>query len=264
MDTLKESLGAAIWKWLAAAVLLAIRVPVAADQVRVYTESYPPYSYVTKEGQIDGLAVRLVRQVLDASSLDYRLIIVPWNRAYRAALEEDNSLIFTIARVPEREGKFDWLVQLGEVKFHLYGRRDDARLDTPAMFHRALREGELKLACLVNDISCALVDDMKLPPGAVFRIAEKARPDVLLVLAGRADLYVAEEIHNRYRLMRLGLGTDRLKPVHTLDTDGRLYLAAGFQVNEAIRQQVRAGAEKLRQAGAGLAFDMQQLESLPD
>lgn len=246
---------------LCVALLLAPPRLWAADPgVVIYTESYPPYSYLTKDDQIDGLATRLVRRLMDEAGLEYRIVLVPWTRAYRATLEEDNALLFTLARTEGREELFQWLVRLGDVKFHLFARQEDERFDSETKWD----EAKYRIACLVDDISCLLVKGLKVPEANIYRIAEVNRPDVMLVLAGRADLYVAEAIHNRYRLKGLGVSPDRLKPVKALDADGELFLASGLAFRAELRAAILAAQERLQAAGDPLTLDIADLEHLPE
>ncbi len=233
--------------------------PPASDIV-IYTESYPPYSYLTKDGQLDGLSTRLVRRLMDETGLTYRIVLVPWTRAYRATLEEDNALIFTIARSEGREDLFEWLVQLGSIKFQLYARQEDNRFDSEINWNKA----GYRIACLVDDISCLLVKGLNVPEQYIYRIAEVNRPDVTLVLAGRADLYVAEKIHNLYRLKALGVPADSLKAVKTLDAGGDLFLASGLGLKPELRAAVLAAQARLQAAGIAMTLDAADLDSLPE
>ncbi len=240
--------------------LVALPAQAQGPELVVYTESYPPYSYVTKDGHIDGLSTRVVRRLLDETGLEYRIVPAPWTRAYRAALEEDNALIYTIARSEGREELFQWLVHLSSIKFQLFARQDDHRFDTEINWDMA----HYRVACLVDDISCLLVKGLNVPEKNIYRIAEVNRPDVMLVLAGRADLYVAEAIHNRYRLRALGVAPDRLKPVKTLEAGGELYLASGLGLRPAFRAAIMDAQSRLRAAGDPLTLDPNELDSLPD
>lgn len=240
--------------------LAALPAHAQAPEVVVYTENYPPYSFVTKEGQLDGLSTRVVRRLMDETGLEYRIVPVPWTRAYRAALEEDNALIYTITRSEGREELFQWLVHLDSIKFQLFARQDDHRFDTEINWDMA----HYRVACLVDDISCLLVKGLNVPEKNIYRIAEVNRPDVMLVLAGRADLYVAEEIHNRYRLRSLGVAPDRIKPVKTLDAGGELYLASGLGLRPIFRAAIMAAQDRLHEAGDPLTLDPNELDNLPD
>jgi polar amino acid transport system substrate-binding protein len=251
---------AVVLAWLGACCLLASPTQAQGPDIVVYTESYPPYSYLTKDGRLDGLSTRLVRRLLDETGIEYRIIHVPWTRAYRATLEEDNALIYTIARQEGREDLFQWLVQLGSIKFHLFARQGDHRFDAEIDWNMA----HYRVACLVDDISCLLVKGLKVPEKNIYRIAEVNRPDVMLVLAGRADLYVAEEIHNRYRLKAFGVSPDRLKPVKTLEAGGDLFLASGLGLKPDLRAAIMGARDRLREAGDPLTLDPSELDNLPE
>lgn len=228
--------------------------------VRIYTESYPPYSYQTEGKVIDGLSTRIVRRIMDESGLSYQIQLVPWTRAYRAVLAQDNALIFTIARTPDRDALFNWLVPLGHVRFYLYARSDDSRF----VADMKMVSPEFRVACLVDDVSCALVENLGLPESSIVRIAELDRPDVMLVLAGRADLYVAEEVYNLYRLKRLGVDVTRTRKVMKLDREGDLFLASALGFRPALAKAILEARERLIAKGENLSFDAESLSELPD
>ncbi|WP_262689676.1 substrate-binding periplasmic protein [Kordiimonas aestuarii] len=124
--------------FVAVCCLLAMPAEAADDDVTVYTEEFPPYNY-SEQGNAVGLATAKVRQVLGEARLNYKIRVVPWPRAMQRALSEDNAFIFTIARTPEREDTFDWIVPIAKSEFHLYVRKGEAGRAT----EHAIRVGEL-------------------------------------------------------------------------------------------------------------------------
>ena len=51
------------------------------------------------------------------SSLD----VLPWARAYAIATSQANTLIFSIARTPQREEQFYWIGTLMDLQYYFYG-----------------------------------------------------------------------------------------------------------------------------------------------
>lgn len=85
----------------------------AAD-ISFATESYPPYTYQTEDGSIDGAGAAQVRAIMAGvgADVEYRIDIMPWARALALAQTQSNSCVFAAARTPERETTFQWVVPM--------------------------------------------------------------------------------------------------------------------------------------------------------
>ncbi|GLS92385.1 hypothetical protein GCM10007916_34560 [Psychromonas marina] len=90
---------------------------VNAEQIKVVTESAFPLSY-QKDGKITGAATDVVKATLDSVGLDYQIEIYPWARAYKKALMDENTLIYSMARTSSRENQFKWVGQIVPIKYH--------------------------------------------------------------------------------------------------------------------------------------------------
>ena len=89
-------------------------------KIRVVTEDAFPLQY-KEAGELKGPALSLVEAVLTKAELDYTVEVLPWARAYAIATAQANTLIFSMARTPEREAKFHWLGALMELSYYFYG-----------------------------------------------------------------------------------------------------------------------------------------------
>lgn len=89
-------------------VLILITISAFAQELKIVTENYPPYNY-EENGKVKGVSTQIVRAVLKEMGLNIKITVYPWARTYRLALEEPNTLIYSIARTPEREHKFKWV-----------------------------------------------------------------------------------------------------------------------------------------------------------
>ncbi|MBV8466653.1 MAG: transporter substrate-binding domain-containing protein [Burkholderiales bacterium] len=96
-----------------------------AAPLQVVTENWRPYNY-EENGVVKGQSTDIVRLVLDRSGLPYTIDVLPWARAYQYATTKPDVLIYTIIRIPPREGLFKWIGPLGPSgTTSLYRRRDD-------------------------------------------------------------------------------------------------------------------------------------------
>ena len=79
----------ALW----AAQVMAL--PVTPVELTIYTEDWPPVSFKNGD-KLDGMAVELVLALQKKIGSNAAIQLVPWNRGYKALLEEPNVLLFTV------------------------------------------------------------------------------------------------------------------------------------------------------------------------
>lgn len=82
-----------------------------AFELKVLTENLAPFNYV-ENGKVTGFSTEIVEQLLTRTGIKTvrgKILFWPWKRAYQAALEEDNVLLFTTTRTLEREKLFKWV-----------------------------------------------------------------------------------------------------------------------------------------------------------
>ena len=93
--------------------------PLGAESLRIVTEDFPPYNFqVGNEAR--GLSSEVVQAVLKQINRQAEFEFYPWARAYEIAQNEKNNLIFSIARIPEREALFNWVGSIAPYKTSLY------------------------------------------------------------------------------------------------------------------------------------------------
>ncbi|SDT97398.1 amino acid ABC transporter substrate-binding protein, PAAT family [Pseudomonas pohangensis] len=98
---------------------LALAVPAQAAAFRVVTEEWAPYNF-QQDGQPAGFSVELLQAALKLLGEHPRIEFMPWNRAYKTALEQPDVLIFSIACTREREQLFKWVAPVLPRKMYLY------------------------------------------------------------------------------------------------------------------------------------------------
>lgn len=92
-----------------------------AEKLMIVTEEGYPLNY-TENGdtKVKGFSVDLVKAVMDNTGLDYEIKIKPWARAFQETITNNNTLIFSIGRLAEREDQFVWLGELITVTNKIY------------------------------------------------------------------------------------------------------------------------------------------------
>lgn len=113
--------------WVAAVILAAIfpGVARAAPQPRLYltTETSAPSSMLVN-GRVAGIATDKLRSALTRAGVAYEIALLPWQRAYTAALQGPQTCVYSTTRTPEREAQFKWVGPLDTAHWVLMGRTD--------------------------------------------------------------------------------------------------------------------------------------------
>jgi len=83
----------------------------------------PPYG--AREGDpAASLGTDIVREIMARARIDHSIDVLPWKRAYTAALERSDACVYSTTRTPERERQFKWTGPLAEANWVLMARAD--------------------------------------------------------------------------------------------------------------------------------------------
>lgn len=116
-----------------------------------HASSQPPRLYLTTEtsapssmlahGRVVGIATDKLRSALARADVDYEIALLPWRRAYTAALKRPHTCVYSTSRTPEREALFKWIGPLDTAHWVLMGRADRKLALTSLEQARGLRIG---------------------------------------------------------------------------------------------------------------------------
>ncbi len=175
---------------LLAAVLLvtaALQPGRAADRLTLVTgEDYPPYVDAREPG--GGLAVQLVRQVMQRMDLTAEIEIAPWRRGYEETLRGRYDATFPYVRTADRERDFlysDPLIQVRQLVFMAAGRR---------FAYRSPADLKGRRVCTPLGYAPAAALQPMIDSGEVQRVtAASAAACPGLLAADRADFFIQDQ-----------------------------------------------------------------------
>ncbi|WP_457352731.1 substrate-binding periplasmic protein [Roseateles sp. P5_D6] len=113
----------------------------AAPPLEWVAGNLPPFAWEASGGPrgfAHELAVAMAQRLGRPALVSY----VPWARAVRTVEQGRHYGIFPLARTPDREARFQWLVPLMTVRYGLYTLATESRLELDQL--RALRVGVLR------------------------------------------------------------------------------------------------------------------------
>ncbi|GAB3432834.1 transporter substrate-binding domain-containing protein [Massilia solisilvae] len=227
-------------KSTAIALLLALCATATAQgQPKLYltTETSAPSSMI-EGGRVTGIGTDKVREIMARAGIDYTIDLLPWKRAYMAALERPDACVFSTTRTAEREALFKWVGPTDEAQWVLAARigsgirlntLEDARKYRIGTYNgdardQYLRERGFQVDPAPND----LINPRKL-------------------IMGRIDLWAAAWRHGSLVLGQHGWDK-QIAPVLTFNRL-RVYLACNRGVPDELVARMNAAVEAMTRDG---------------
>ena len=224
---------------VAAMLALGCAASQAQPEPRLYlaTEAAAPHSML--EGKrVVGIGTDTVREIMARANIDHTIELLPWKRAYTAALERQDTCVFSTTRTPERETLFKWVGPIGEADWVLMGRADrklkletldDARRYRIGTYNGDARDLYLRARGFeVDPAPNDLINPRKL-------------------MADRIDLWAASIRRGSATLARMGYA-DKIVPVLVFNHI-RVFLACNRAVPDALTARMSTALESMAHDG---------------
>lgn len=105
-------------------ILLFLLMPrtILSAELMILTENLPPMNFV-KDDVLMGPSVDFVKEIQRRVGSHEQILVYPWARAYKMALEEENIVLFGMARTEFRNDKFHWIGPIAEKRDILAARK---------------------------------------------------------------------------------------------------------------------------------------------
>lgn len=99
--------------------------------VTILTEHLAPFQIVEQDGTVRGTYTHIIESTFTAASVPFEIHSNPWAVSYTQATKDNNTCLYSVARIPSREGKFLWIGELGYAEAFFYSsRQKDIVLNT--------------------------------------------------------------------------------------------------------------------------------------
>lgn len=237
-------------------VLLSLLIPlsIATDQAApaknlVYiTEQFPPFSY-QEDGKLEGISVDLLEKMLshmNATLNRSEIKLLPWAQGYQMALQDNNTVLFSTGRIPEREALFKWVGPVSPIKVVLFAPKEkNIKINSPGDL------GALKIGIVKDSAEEPLV------------IKAGANPDNLIVRnntnelldmlkAGAIDAWAYPDLVGIWLADKAGLNASEYEIVYELEKETPLYYAFNRNTSDLT---VQASQQALNQTKKGKEAD---------
>ena len=99
---------------------LLLNISAANAKLGVFTVEEPPMSFTNKNGRVSGYSTSIVRTILAKANIQADIEIVPEARAIDMAKSNQEILLFSFSRTPNREDDFYWIGELYRKDWMIY------------------------------------------------------------------------------------------------------------------------------------------------
>jgi polar amino acid transport system substrate-binding protein len=223
---------------------LAALVPAAAQTLQVVSTDNPPFNYLEND-QPAGFATEVLNAMLQRANLAGHIEFLPWQRALLKVGQRPDTLIYTIARTPEREEQYQWIGPFAprEVWFWKMKARHDVRVDTLQDVRR------YHVATVRADAQTELMQKMGLLSAGKDELLTNGDNVITMLYAHRVDLVANSELGMAWRLRQLKLDPAKIERSVLLVSNGGYYFALGAKASPQLVSRLRAAFEEVRASG---------------
>ena len=215
--------------------------PVLAE-LTVVTEIAPP-SQTFENNHIGGLATDLVREILNQAQLQANFQIYPWARSYKLALNNANTLIYSIGKTPERDQGFIWLLPVAkfELGFVKLAHRDDIMINSISDAKRYI------VAAQRDDLATEYLELNGFDNQSHLIITTDISHSWKLLLSGKVDLIIDAKNALLGSAAKLSLPAQHIEYIYSIEELTTIgFLAANKQTDPAIISRLQQASEKVR------------------
>lgn len=208
----------------------------AYQQVIVVTENAAPLQFLD-DGKVAGQTTKLVRNALKLAKVDGEFQVFPWARSYQIALEQPNTLIYSLVKTPEREDKFHWIGELltFEFAFITVKSADIKPFDSVA------QSKSLKIAVMRDDYTHHLLEQFGFEENRDFQLFSSLPQMLALLYAGKVDTFIADLKQLKIMAQSLNYDPEQLTSVYAIPHQSMpVYLAANKQTPIELVEKLRA------------------------
>jgi polar amino acid transport system substrate-binding protein len=216
-------------------------VTTSPEKLTFLTEEYPPFNYL-ENGVAQGISVDLLMEAYKEMGTPVtpdRIQVLPWHVAYNTALSKNNTVLFGMQRLPEREKLFKWAGPFASERMVLFAERGKGITIAGPEDLKKYRIGVIR-----DDTAATQLRSLGVPSSNL--IAAESVPQLIsLMQEGKIDLWCYANFAGRQFAEKSTGNPNYFDVVYTLETID-IYYAFNNQTPDAVVGAFQKSLDKLR------------------
>lgn len=222
----------------------ATNQPAPAKDPVYITEQFPPFSY-QEDGKLQGISVDLLEKMLEHMNTTLNrseVKLLPWDQGYQMALADNNTVIFSTGRIPEREALFKWVGPISSIKVVLFALNEKyIKISSPGDLRT------LKIGVVKDSAEGPVVIKAGASPGNLVE-RNNTTQVIDMLKAGTIDAWAYPDLVGVWLADKAGLNASEYEAVYQLTKESPLYYAFNRNTSDST---VRAFQAALNQTKKG-------------
>lgn len=210
-----------------------------AQTLALYCEEDRPLQFYGADGKLTGFTVEIVQEIQKRIGNRDKIQVVPWARGLDKINNYPNTLLFSMARTPEREEAYQWIGPIMSNIYGLYAKADSKlrinsideakRLDLIGVYRNDIRDQTLTRLGFTNlDRASSNISSFK------------------KLMMGRITAYTDSKLGVESLAIASGYKPSDVKLIFEL-FKGELYIAASKNTDKQIVDQWNLALEQMKQ-----------------
>lgn len=224
--------------------LLFLSFPIGAielNDLQFLTEEYPPYNF-TQDGEKKGISVDLLAAAARSQGIEINkqdIEVSPWARAYRTALIEPDTVLFSTTRTKLREHLFKWVGPLSSTRIVVLAKKS-----RKINIKNSKDFAQYRIGVIRDDVGEQLMLELGVPRGAM---QETSMAETLAKQLAKdcIDLWAYEENVANWWIKQIGYDTGDFEVIFVL-REGELYYAFNLAVDDQLVEKLQRGIHEMK------------------
>ena len=228
----------------------------AKSDVRLITESFPPFNFAGKDGTAKGRSTAVVRGILARLGQSADIEILPWADGYNLALNTKNVALFSTARTLLRDPLFKWVGPIGSFEKALYVAANSTLAINS--LDAARRAGSI---CVVkDDTRQQMLTERGFANLALSASDEKCITDLV---AGKTDIWFGSTDSEPFSAYLAGVDPASMRMAYIVESN-EIFIAFSNSTPDATVQAWQAALDNMKRDGFYDALQGQYKITAPD
>ena len=214
---------------------------VSAKDLTYITEQFPPFNFQV-DGDLRGTSVDLLELVWQRMGEDLNksvIQVLPWADGYEKTLAEQNTVLFTVGRIPEREHLFKWAGPIGTSWDVML-----ARTDRNITIYEEDDLKKIKIGAVEDDLAIQMLLDHGVKRDDLI-IERTPEPIIEMLKNGSIDAWVYNDVTAVWQLQESGENASDYEVAYVFgSSDG--YLAFNKSVPDSLVRHFQAAINYIK------------------
>lgn len=233
------------------ALVLQLPQPARAQSLTAFTEPLPPLNYQIN-GKVTGFSSDLLDLMASETGLSINKQILPWTRAMAMVGRQENALIYSLVRTPERESLFQWIGPISPRRIILYkfSNRPDIVIKKFDDLRR-YRIGSANESAATRQLQAKgfVIDNQGAATSPGLDIGVNDETNMRKFIAKRFDLLVSLDWAAAHNGRLAGLKQGEIEPTWILDESLNYWYGASLNTDANLVKKLNTALQKIKDDG---------------